>query len=187
MENKLPLYSVFERDIKYPRLEFKTGNLVLIVPKNYGNKDELISRHKKWIQHKHDAINDAIKMVENKRLGKPKSKKDLECLVRQKVRDYCQILNTSINNIYLRKMRTKWGSCSHKNNLTLNSLLAYLPEHLIEYVIFHEIAHTKDKKHAENFWNIVERKFKDHEKHEMELFGYWFLIQKEMDRSVSVV
>jgi hypothetical protein len=81
-------------------------------------------------------------------------------------------------------MRTKWGSCSHQNNLTLNSLLAYLPEHLIEYVIFHEVAHTKERKHADNFWKLVESKFDDHKEREMELFGYWFLIQKEMKNEV---
>ncbi|SHO43611.1 hypothetical protein NSIN_20118 [Nitrosotalea sinensis] len=38
-----------------------------------------------------------------------------------------------------------------------------------------------EKKHANNFWHIVERKLEDHEKREMELFGYWFLIQNSIN------
>ncbi|MEM3112540.1 MAG: M48 family metallopeptidase [Candidatus Anstonellales archaeon] len=178
------LYSTLVRDVKYPRLEFKTGNLVLVVPKNYGDKDELVLRHKKWIQHKHDSISSAMKIVADKKLGEPRQKSDFEAIVKEKVDACCDALGTTVNKIYMRKMRTKWGSCSHQNNLTLNSLLAYLPEHLIEYVIFHEVAHTKEKKHADNFWKLVESKFDDHEKREMELFGYWFLIQKEMKNEV---
>jgi hypothetical protein len=172
-------YKTIERNVKHPRLEFKTGNLVLILPKGYDEKKELLSRHKKWIQNKHDSISSAMESISDKKLNEPTKKEHLQKIVQKKADGFCEQLGTTINKIYFRKMRTKWGSCSHNNNLTLNSLLAYLPEHLIDYVIFHEIAHTKERRHAENFWRIVERKFGDHEKLEMELFGYWFLIQKE--------
>lgn len=172
-------YKTIERDVKYPRLEFKTGNLVLILPKGYDKKKELLSRHKKWIQNKHNSISSAMEVIADKKLNEPVKKEHLQQIVQRKADYFCEQLGTRINKIYFRKMRTKWGSCSHNNNLTLNSFLAYLPEHLIDYVIFHEIVHTKERKHAHNFWSVIEHKFKDREKHEMELFGYWFLIQKE--------
>ena len=178
--------TTIRRDIKYPRIEFKTGNLVLVLPKHYDKEDELIDRHKRWIENKKRHISSAMRIISEKSLEEPKKKEDFQELVYREAQKICKHLNTKINKIYFRKMRTKWGSCSHCNNLTLNSLLAYLPDHLIEYVIFHEIAHTKERKHADNFWNVIERKFKDHQKREMELFGYWFLIQRELRNGAMI-
>ena len=179
-------YKTIVRDVKHPRVEYKTGSLVIIIPKGYTKEKELVARHRNWIEKKKSSISSAMKTVENKKLDVPKEKQHLQEFVQTKTEEYCKHLRTKINKVYFRKMRTKWGSCSHSNNLTLNSLLAYLPEHLIEYVVFHEIAHTKEMKHASNFWDIIERKFKDHQKREMELFGYWFLIQKEIKNEVKI-
>lgn len=178
-------YKTIVRDVKHPRVEYKTGNLVVIIPKGYKEEKELVARHRKWIANKKLSIASAMKSVENQQLETPKDKQVLQEFAQMKSEEYCKHLKTKINKITFRKMRTKWGSCSHNHNLTLNSLLAYLPEHLIEYVIFHEIAHTHDRKHASNFWDIIERKFADHQKREVELFGYWFLIQKKMNGGIN--
>jgi len=53
-----------------------------------------------------------------------------------------------------------------------------LPVKLIEYVIFHEIAHLIVKKHNEVFWRIVSQRFKNYKKIEKELFSFWFLIAR---------
>jgi len=63
----------------------------------------------------------------------------------------------------------------------------YLPERLIEYVIFHEMAHSWERKHNERFWNAVSKKFKDHQKREKELLVHWFLVQKIIARTTNNV
>jgi hypothetical protein len=75
-------------------------------------------------------------------------------------------------------MKTKWASCSKNDNLTINALLKYVPEDLIEYIIFHETAHTRERRHNDAFWKIIHTKFKDPETKEKSLLTYWFLIQK---------
>ena len=67
-------------------------------------------------------------------------------------------LNTKINKIYFREMKTKWASHSQNNNLTINTLLKYLPEDLISYIIYHETAHNLERKHNENFWALIKEK-----------------------------
>ena len=64
----------------------------------------------------------------------------------------------------------------------VNSLLRYLPVHLIDYVVYHEIAHLKERKHNERFWKIIKEKYKDHQKREKELFLYWFLVQERLNK-----
>ncbi|HLC33234.1 MAG TPA: M48 family metallopeptidase, partial [Candidatus Nanoarchaeia archaeon] len=66
-------------------------------------------------------------------------------------------------------------------NLMVNSLLRYLPVHLIDYVVYHEIAHLKERKHNERFWKIIKGKYKDNQKMEEELFLYWFLVQERLN------
>lgn len=63
------------------------------------------------------------------------------------------------NRVAFRKQKTRWGSCSAKNNLNLNILLIKLPQELQDYVILHELVHTKIKNHSPQFWREMERIF----------------------------
>ena len=56
----------------------------------------------------------------------------------------------------LKKAKTRWGSCSAENNINLNIQLMRLADHLIDYVILHELMHTKEKNHQHAFWNKLE-------------------------------
>ena len=56
------------------------------------------------------------------------------------------------NKVYIRNQKTRWGSCSHKNNISLNVKLILLPTELIDYVILHELVHTRIHNHSRNFW-----------------------------------
>ena len=56
------------------------------------------------------------------------------------------------NNLFIKNLRSRWGSCSSKNNINLNLYLMRLPDNLIDYVILHELIHTVEKNHGKNFW-----------------------------------
>jgi len=79
-----------------------------------------------------------------------------------------------LNHIYFRMMKTKWASLSSRRNLTVNRLMKDLPEHLLNYVIFHEIVHLEEKRHNDKFWEKVSRRFINYEELERDLFVYWF-------------
>ncbi len=172
-------YQVIYRNIKYPRIEFKTGRLVLVLPHGE-NPDKIIDKHKNWIEKKMEFIRESLKNSNGKRISS-RTDKELRNIVYSLVKRISDELDVRVNKIYFKRMKTKWASCSPKKNLTVNVLLKYLPENLIEYVIHHEMTHLIEKRHNKRFWDIISRKFNNYEEMEKELFTYWFLIHKLND------
>lgn len=64
----------------------------------------------------------------------------------------------------IRASRTKWGSCSGRNHISLSLFLMTLPEHLRDYVIVHELCHTVHHNHSPRFHALVDRLVGGHEK-----------------------
>ncbi len=61
------------------------------------------------------------------------------------------------NRVFVRNQKTLWGSCSHKNNINLNINLIKLNTALMDYVILHELVHTRVKNHSQKFWNKLDK------------------------------
>jgi len=61
------------------------------------------------------------------------------------------------NKVFMRNQRTRWGSCSSKNNINLNMKLIRLPDEIIDYVLLHELVHTRIKNHTNEFWRELDR------------------------------
>lgn len=62
----------------------------------------------------------------------------------------------SYKAVRVRKLTSRWGSCSSQGVITLSYLLVQLPWHLIDYVLLHELAHTKHMNHSRDFWSTFE-------------------------------
>jgi len=178
-----PEYTVEYRNVKHPRLEYKTGTLLMILPKKGWTPQQVLEKYEPWIKRKQATINVAIQQTNEAHLITTRTDKMLKHLVNRYAETAQKELNTKINKIYFRQMKTKWASHSQNNNLTINTLLKYLPEELIGYVVYHETAHQIERKHNETFWKLVKKKHPDYEKKEKNLLTYWFLIQKYPHRS----
>ncbi len=67
-------------------------------------------------------------------------------------------INVSVNEIAIKKMRTKWGTCnSKKKRIWLNLELAKKPPQCLEYIIVHEMIHFFEKNHNEKFIAYVNK------------------------------
>lgn len=69
---------------------------------------------------------------------------------------FAQRENFIFSKLKIRNTKTRWGSCSPDNNICLTWKLMHASEPIIDYVIVHELVHTKIKNHSEKFWNKLE-------------------------------
>jgi len=61
------------------------------------------------------------------------------------------------SGVKIQSGKTRWGSCSRGRNINLSLYLMLLPGRLIDYVILHELCHTKEMNHSDRFWQWMDR------------------------------
>ncbi len=60
-------------------------------------------------------------------------------------------------SLKIKNTKSRWGSCSHDNDISLSLHMMRLPEHLMDYIILHELCHIKEKNHGKGFWALLEK------------------------------
>jgi hypothetical protein len=73
----------------------------------------------------------------------------------EKVNELAEKFGFKFNKLTLKNIKSRWGSCSRKNNINLSIHLMRLPDHLIDYVILHELVHTVHNNHSAKFWKML--------------------------------
>jgi len=71
-------------------------------------------------------------------------------------------LRFKYNRIFIRGQRTKLGNCSEEKNISLNWRLLKAPEMVIDYIIVHELVHTKIMNHTAKFWTLLKAIYPDY-------------------------
>lgn len=90
--------------------------------------------------------------------------KVIEEILRKQAKSYLPIRlqqlskrnNLPFNNISIKSNRSNWGSCTSKKKINLSYYLMLLPSHLIDYVLLHELCHTREMNHGKNFWTLLD-------------------------------
>lgn len=80
----------------------------------------------------------------------------------QRSRYFAELLNVHFNRITIREQKTRWGSCSSKQNLNFNWKLILAPPEILDYVVVHELCHLKEMNHSPAFWHEVEQILPDY-------------------------
>lgn len=57
----------------------------------------------------------------------------------------------------VRLQHSRWGSCTARRTITLNTKLLFLPEHLFSHIMLHELCHTVHLNHSTSFWALVQQ------------------------------
>jgi len=73
------------------------------------------------------------------------------------------------NKLSIRSQKTRWGSCTIRGNISLNDQLLFMPARTVEYLMIHELCHTRYLNHSKAFWTLVEHHCPDYRHHEQRL------------------
>ena len=85
------------------------------------------------------------------------------------------------DHLSIRSQKTRWGSCSSRGNISLNDQLLFVPLDCVEYLVIHELCHTRHMNHSAAFWRLVGEHCADYRRHEKllarsrQLVPDWFL------------
>ena len=74
-----------------------------------------------------------------------------------RLRELARFHGFSYNKVSIKNNKTRWGSCSSKNNINLSLHLMRLPQYLADYVILHELTHTIHRNHSKQFWKHLDK------------------------------
>lgn len=98
------------------------------------------------------------------------------------LRDVSRQTGLNFKRVTIRSQKTRWGSCSIRGHISLNDQLLFLPARTVEYLMIHELCHTRHLNHSKEFWRLVESHcddYRDHEKllsRSRNLVPEWFLM-----------
>ena len=83
---------------------------------------------------------------------------------RSRSQRYAKILDRNINRITVKDTKSRWGSCSSNGNLSFSWRLIFAPDHVLNYVCAHEVAHLVEMNHSPKFWTNVDLLISDWKK-----------------------
>jgi predicted metal-dependent hydrolase len=148
-----------------PRVKYENQGYIYI----YGKKYEIVLRD---VNKKQCAIHDNCLYVYHHNVKETIEKYTKELLVtycKEYIR-YHQDIVTTMPEITIRNMKSRWGSCfTTRNKITFNSQLIHLEKELIDYVIVHELCHFLQANHSPLFYYEVEKRMPDYKQRKKQL------------------
>lgn len=72
--------------------------------------------------------------------------------IKPRIKKWSKETGLKFNELKIRKLDKRWGSCTPSNNILINIDAIKLPYSLIDYLLVHELVHTKIKNHSKEFW-----------------------------------
>jgi predicted metal-dependent hydrolase len=145
------------RSSRRVRIAFHSGRLRMVLPRHL-DPLPIIDKHKKWILEKHEWFQRQRLLAEQLELVH-RSNEDFLGLVKGLSGSFAEKLGVKPLGIGFRRMKSKWGSCSSRGKISLNTWLQVLPEDLVAFIVFHELAHLRVRDHGPGFKELVRSEF----------------------------
>lgn len=84
-------------------------------------------------------------------------RKEAKRLLPNRTKQLAEKYGFTFSDVKIQSSKTRWGSCSRAQSINLSLYLMLLPADLVDYVILHELCHTKEMNHGANFWIWMDR------------------------------
>jgi predicted metal-dependent hydrolase len=145
----------------------RDGAVKLILPRHVplpqGHK--ILEAGRAWIVRHLDR-------VRSERLNPPLDRNRARRRLIERLNELARRHGFAYNRVFVKNQKTRWGSCSAANNINLNVNLLHLPDELRDYVMLHELVHTRHKNHSKAFWAALDRLVGDGKRLQRQLRQY---------------
>jgi predicted metal-dependent hydrolase len=169
-------YRIIRRRVKYPRLEVWGNEIWIIVPRNM-DPWRVVRDNRRWLIRQIELAKRAAELSRRIELV-PRTKRKFRSLVERAVQEYAEELGVEVDRVFVRRVKSAWGGCSGRRNITINAAAQWLPERLVRYITYHEVCHLLRWRHDEEFERLIKEKFPDHEDLELQLQAYWIKLRE---------
>lgn len=165
-----PEYKLVRSDRKSLAIQItQNGETVVRAPRRCPQSviDAFVMQKKYWIGQKvYEMLQEKKKAKKSVRVISKQEQKDYlkkaQTVFAERVQYYAQRMEVSYCRITLRDQKTRWGSCSSKQNLNFNWRLIFAPPLVLDYVVVHELAHLREMNHSARFYAVVEQVMPDY-------------------------
>jgi predicted metal-dependent hydrolase len=141
-------------------IRIKHNQVSVTIPRggNYKFAEKFFIENKSAIIQKTAEINAKNKSSQENTTQKPDAllRRQAQMYLPEELKRLAQEHRFSYQSLKIRKSKTRWGSCSSKKTINLSFYLMLLPQHLIEYVLLHELCHTVQMNHSPAFWALLD-------------------------------
>lgn len=103
------------------------------------------------VRHAGDPGDEAVQTTARKAAVRA-LRREGERFLPKRLQDIARVEGYEYVSCQLKQLKGRWGSCDSRGHIVLNVYLMQLPDELIDYVIYHELAHTRHMNHGEGFW-----------------------------------
>ena len=136
-------------------ISLKPDYVRVVIPKrqSFKNARQFVESRLGWIKTNREKMES---QVEKSKLLPEIDREVARKVLCRRIGELAQLHNFVYNRISIRKQKSRWGSCSSKDNINLNANLLHLPSELMDYVLLHELVHTRVKNHSKDFWDELE-------------------------------
>ena len=83
--------------------------------------------------------------------------------IRRQLEIHALAMGVRYGRVAIRDQKSRWGSCSSKQNLNFNWKLIMAPPEALNYVVIHELCHLIEFNHSARFWNLVQARMPEYE------------------------
>ncbi len=151
------------------------GRVILTAPLSYTHREAeyLLYTKKAWLTEVYAKLPVQI-LIDNTKKHKEYQthKEQARAFVYMRLSELNKHYQFSYGRIAIRNSATSWGSCSSKKNLNFHYRILFLPSHLQDYLLVHELCHLKEMNHSSRFWELVAETVPDWKKCRKEMRAF---------------